>query len=198
MRYKDQNDIDFQTWWNFSESIKEMSDDEIKQHTKEVFKTENLEQFSKALNAPTPFYYKLDFDFKTAGTFIDVDTLFSDRQFLDFAKLVVKKRFVWQTIHYTKAVVEHAIQSYYNYIVPFKENYPWIYNPPTFSNSSEMTQGSEQRKEFAQHYGGYMEIFYLLSNSDFSKFDEIMNWEVQRFLFQGEYLLRKKTVEQLK
>lgn len=61
-----------------------------------------------------------------------------------------------------------------------------------------MTIGSEYRKEFAEHYGGYMEIIYLLTKGDFTKFDEVVSWDLHRFLFQGEYLLRKRIVENTK
>lgn len=60
------------------------------------------------------------------------------------------------------------------------------------------TIGSEYRRDFAEYYGGYMELIYLLTGGDFTKFDEIMNWDLERFLFQGEYLLRKKIVENIK
>ena len=43
-----------------------------------------------------------------------------------------------------------------------------------------------------------MEITYLLCQGDFLKFDEVMNWDLERYLFQGEYLLRKKIIENLK
>lgn len=43
-----------------------------------------------------------------------------------------------------------------------------------------------------------MEIAYLLTKGDFTKFEEVLNWNTHRFLFQGEYLLRKKIIENLK
>lgn len=54
------------------------------------------------------------------------------------------------------------------------------------------------RLEFAKDYGGYMEITYLLTGGDFTKFDEVLNWSLERYLFQGEYLVRKKIVENIK
>jgi hypothetical protein len=64
--------------------------------------------------------------------------------------------------------------------------------------SGEITQGSLDRQEFTEHYGGYMEITYLLTKGDFTKFDEVLNWDLDRYLFQGEYLLRKRVVENIK
>lgn len=48
------------------------------------------------------------------------------------------------------------------------------------------------------HYGSYMEIIYLLCKEDLRRVDEITNWDLERFLFQGEYLIRKRIVENLK
>lgn len=79
-----------------------------------------------------------------------------------------------------------------------KAQYEWIYNPPPTAGDGQNTIGSEARKDFAEYYGGYMELSYLLTNGDFTKFDDIMEWDIHRFLFQGEYLLRKKQVENLK
>jgi hypothetical protein len=49
-----------------------------------------------------------------------------------------------------------------------------------------------------EYYGGYVEIIYLLCSADLTKSDEVLNWDIERFLYQGEYLLRKKIVENLK
>jgi hypothetical protein len=39
----------------------------------------------------------------------------------------------------------------------------WIYNPPMFGGNSEITQGTEERQDFATHYGGYIEMTYLIA-----------------------------------
>jgi hypothetical protein len=39
-----------------------------------------------------------------------------------------------------------------------KEAHEWIYNPPMFGGNSEITQGTEERQDFATHYGGYIEM----------------------------------------
>ena len=79
-----------------------------------------------------------------------------------------------------------------------KDRYEWIYNPPLRADSGAITQGSLDREEFAQHYGGYLEIIYLLTGGDFTKMDEVLEWDIDRFLFQGEYLIRKRIVENTK
>lgn len=43
-----------------------------------------------------------------------------------------------------------------------------------------------------------MEMTYLLAKGDFSKFDEILKWDLNKYLFLGEYLLRKKICESIK
>ena len=83
-------------------------------------------------------------------------------------------------------------------VAPIKEAHEWIYNPPIFGGNGELTQGTEERQEFANHYGGYIELFYLISGGDVSKFDKISEWSLDKFLFLGEYCLRKRIVEGLK
>jgi hypothetical protein len=39
--------------------------------------------------------------------------------------------------------------------------------------NSEITQGTEERQDFATHYGGYIEMTYLIAGGDVSKFDDI-------------------------
>jgi hypothetical protein len=41
-----------------------------------------------------------------------------------------------------------------------KEAHEWIYNLPMGGN--EITQGTEERQDFATHYGGYIEMTYLI------------------------------------
>jgi len=53
------------------------------------------------------------------------------------------------------------------------------------------------RKEFTEHYGGFMEIMYLLCKGDFAKMEEVDKWKTSKFLYLGEYLLRKKNVENI-
>jgi hypothetical protein len=43
-----------------------------------------------------------------------------------------------------------------------KEAHEWIYNPPMFGGNSEITQGTEERQDFATH-GGYIEMTYLIA-----------------------------------
>ena len=43
-----------------------------------------------------------------------------------------------------------------------------------------------------------MEIVYLLTGGDLTKLEEVLNWDTEKFLTLGEYLLRKRIVENIK
>jgi hypothetical protein len=60
-----------------------------------------------------------------------------------------------------------------------------------------MTEGSIARNEFATYYGSYIEMVYTICKGDFTKIDEITKWKTEKFLFLGEYLIRKKDIESL-
>jgi hypothetical protein len=53
-----------------------------------------------------------------------------------------------------------------------KEAHEWIIILQCLGNS-EITQGTEERQDFATHYGGYIEMTYLIAGGDVSKFDDI-------------------------
>jgi hypothetical protein len=53
-----------------------------------------------------------------------------------------------------------------------------------FGGNSEITQGTEERQDFATHYGGYIEMTYLIAGGDV-KFDDITNWSLDKYLFLG-------------
>jgi hypothetical protein len=58
--------------------------------------------------------------------------------------------------------------------------------------------GAVERKEFVQHYGIYAEITYLLCTTYNYTHNEVWSWDIDKFLFQGEYLIRKRIVENIK
>jgi hypothetical protein len=79
-----------------------------------------------------------------------------------------------------------------------KANFPWIYNPPQFANTSEITQGSMERENFSLTYGGYTEMIYLCAIFESVSPKVVFDYDTKYFLFWSEYLLRKRTVENLK
>lgn len=52
--------------------------------------------------------------------------------------------------------------------------------------------------EFNELYGPYMEITYIISNGDVLKFNDIFEMNALEYLFLGEYLLRKRKIENKK
>ena len=203
--YKDKGDINYITFKNFSEVIEgNDSDSFITSQTIEYFNPDSMAGFAEALqtNPKTlKMPYKLDLTFKTAGKFIDCDTFLKDEMIIEFLELVLKPKNFWSKVDLNKlsiAQVEYVVSKFHEAAAEIKEAHEWIYNPPTFGGVSEITQGTEERQDFANHYGGYIEMTYLIAGGDVSRFDSITNWSLDKYLFLGEYCLRKRTVENLK
>jgi hypothetical protein len=203
--YKDKGDISYLTFKNFSEVIEvNESDSFVTRQTMEYFNPSSLEDFALALQTEPKTIsmpYKIDLEFKTAGKFIDCDTYLKDGMIMEYLELVLKPRYFWEKVNFETlsiAQVQYVINKFHEAAENIKHWYKWIYDPPIFSGISEITQGTEERQEFAQHYGGYIEMTYLIAGGDVSKFEAITNWSLDKFLFLGEYCLRKRTVENLK
>ena len=204
--YKSKADINYITFKNFSEVIEGKDNDSfIERQTMEYFKPDSMAGFAEALqtNPKTiKLPYKLDLTFKTAAKFIDCDTFLKDEQVLEFLELVLKPKNFWSKVNLSElsvAQVEYIVGKFLEVAAEIKEDHEWIYNPPMFaSGNSEITQGTEERQDFANYYGGYIEMTYLIAGGDVSKFDEITNWSLDKYLFLGGYCLRKRTVENLK
>lgn len=204
--YKSKGDIPFIAFQNFTEVIKDNeSDSFIETQTLDYFNPVSLDSFALALNTEPrtiSMPYKIDLNFNTAGKFIDCDTFLNDGMVLEFLELVLKPKYFWsRKVNLEKlsiSQVEMVINLFRDKVEPIKEDHEWIYNPPMFNGSTEVTQGTEERQDFAQHYGGYIEMTYLIAGGDVSKFDSITNWSLDKYLFLGEYCLRKRTVENLK
>lgn len=204
--YKHKGDISYQTFKNFSEVIDgDYSDSFIETQTIDYFNPDSLANFAMALQTNPKVIkmpYKLDLEFKEAGKFIDCDTFLKDEMVIEFLKLVVKPKYFWQKVNFDKisiAQVEYVVSKFHEVASEIKEVHEWIYNPHIFSGGNiEITQGVEERQDFAEHYGGYIEMTYLIAGGDVSRFDEITKWSLDKYLFLGEYCLRKRTVENLK
>jgi len=141
-------------------------------------------------------FYKIDVTFKNAGRFIDLETFIKDEDDDSFIKATVTRMFWFMTI--PEYVKRYAIALYLQEADEVKLNFPWIYNPPQFANTSEITQGSMERENFSLTYGGYTEMVYLCSIFESVSPQVIFTYETKYFLFWSEYLLRKRTVENLK
>jgi len=158
------------------------------ENTKQIFKNLKFYLLTKL--------YKIDVSFNKAGRFIDLETFIKDQNDEEFIKMTVRPRLPFLKI--TDKIKAYAIALYMIESDELKANYPWIYNPPQFPSNSEITQGSIERENFAKDYGAYMEMVYLCSGMNPINWEKVFDWETTKFLFLSEYLVRKRTVENLK
>ena len=131
---------------------------------------------------------------RKAGDFIDLENYFKTQNWDKFFVLLSNDIAREETY-------EQILKDYIVEVVELKEQFEWIYNPPQMPSNSEeqkQTYGSELRKEFAEHYGGYTELVYLICNGNITKVDKVFKMKTSEFLFWGEYLLRKRIIEQVK
>ena len=93
------------------------------------------------------------------------------------------------------------IKDYAEQVEQVKESFEFIFNPPPLPSTIESnlnTIGDEYRKEFAEMYGGWVELVYLVCTVLKYKPDQVLEMRTQDFLFWSNYLLHKKWVEQIK
>lgn len=206
MRYKNQGDIDYKRFSDFIQIIEDIEPSEIPDevmrifYPDEVFNLDLVSQFLKALETPGgKFPYKIDLDFKTADKFIDADTFATSNRKLELAEFLIVKKWRFQKIVLSLANVNHVFSSFIDYASNIKNRYPWIYNPPfiPIPGGQQNSLKSEYMKDFVSDYGGYIEIIYILCNGDWTKKDEVEEWPLHKFLFLGEYMLRKRKIESI-
>ena len=206
MRYKTQNDIDFEIFREYSERIQDLEPEEVLQETISTFfpksKTpyKDVVDFHEALKTKGLFEYKIDLEFKHAGRFIDADTFLIRDDLIELAKLLIKKRHIFQKVRLSLGVVNHITEKFLEFAAPIKELHEWIYNPPTILTDKPSQQNSiasMYMTDFVNHYGPYIEMVYLICNGKMMQKDEVTNMSLDEFLFLGEYLLRKKRIESI-
>ena len=137
---------------------------------------------------------------RKTGDFIDLENYFStmdgnEETITNFFVLLLG-RMVTSEDECIEVITEYAKE-----VTEIKEAFEFIYNPPSLPSSTEQanpTIGDEYRKEFAEMYGGYVELVYLLCGSFKYKPSEVLEMKLQDFLFWGNYLLHKKFVENIK
>jgi len=141
-------------------------------------------------------FYKIDVTFKNVGRFIDLETFIKDEDDKAFIKATVTPRLWFLTI--PEYVQRYAVALYIQEADEVKASFPWIYDPPKFPSEGEISQGSMERENFSLTYGGYTEMVYLCAIFEAVSPKVIFTYDTKYFLFWSEYLLRKKTVENLK
>lgn len=207
MRFRDKNDINY---FNFLEATKDITPDsdprQIIEDAYNVFKPKNLNRFIIALEREGKLKrkFRLNLDFK-AGRFIDADTFRGEGDELNMFKcLLVPKRRFWRPWSRYKVEelslreAQYALKEWKTFLEDIKLRYEYVYNPPFRAQVGETTQGTIERQAFADHYGGYAEMVYLIAGATNRDFQLVFNDELNYFLFWGEYLLRKRDVEILK
>lgn len=210
MFFRTKNDINFFKFLEFSSRI---TDDTDAAHTLEelylVFKPKDLNQLAKAIETDGKLKrrFKLDLDFDKvggAGRFIDADTMYLDRDFKGFFNTILKPKrrlFFWRykiDKNLSLREAEYVLSEWKNYAKDLKDRYEYVYNPPLRIQQGENTQGTYERQLFAEMYGGYMEITYLLTQGKALDEERVWSLGINRFLFRGEYALRKRDVENIK
>lgn len=207
MTFKDKNDI---SYFKFLEMSKNISDDSDERHILEeahkVFKPRNINRFAAALEREGKLKRRfiLDLEFKNAGRFIDADTYRLEGEKLNMLKSLLRGRLKWHRLSRYKVEdislreAEYVNTKWIEFLEDVKYRYEYIYNPPIRMSQGTNSQGSIERKEFAEHYGGYAEMTYLIAGGAVKDFKDIWNWDLDYFLFWGEYLLRKRDVENIK
>ena len=211
MRCKDKNDINYFKFYELAEKISEQTDqEEIIKETYYIFKPRDMVKFSKALETEGKlkrrFILDLDFDKESgASRFIDADTNYVEGNTKELLGILLRprKRFFFWSYKLQRDLSlregEEVLKAWAKYNIDIKKSYEYIFNPPLrISNSTEKTQGSYERQAFAEHYGGYMEMTYLLTNGHAKDEETVWKWGANRFLFRGEYALRKRDVENIK
>ena len=86
-------------------------------------------------------------------------------------------------------------------ITEIKEYFEFIYNPPQLPSTTEIntpTIGDEYRKEFAEMYGGYVNLIILLCKTFPYTPEQCLQMRLQDFLFWGNLLMHRQFVENIK
>lgn len=136
-----------------------------------------------------------------AGEFIDLDNYFREIIEEDYTNVEKFYLLLLDELPKDEQGYSDVMQEFIKEMTSIKEEFSWIFNPPqmpTEADQKQPTIGDEYRKDFAQDYGLYTEIIYLLSKGDPLKVDEVMKMKCEDFLYWAEYLLRKRFVEAIK
>lgn len=133
----------------------------------------------------------LDFENKAANYFIIADLYLSKADLVSLYNHLTGRNIKEMSVAMAMQVKKEFLSS----VEHFKEKYEWIYNPPSIGSAGKYTIGKQLRQEFQEHYGAYAEITYLLSKGDAMKFDEVNKMRLEEYLSLGEYLIRKRAVE---
>ena len=133
-----------------------------------------------------------------AGDFVDLDNYFREIIEEDYTNI---EKFYLLLLESDKEDIEAVMTEFINQMTEIKETYIWIFNPPQMPTETEIRQptaGDGYRQEFSEDYGLYTEIIYLLCISFGFKPNEVLQMKCEEFLYWGEYVIRKRIVENIK
>jgi hypothetical protein len=207
MNFRDKNDINYFKFLEATADINEGSDPtHIVESAYNVFRPSNMNRFLIALEKEGRLKRKfnIDLNFRTAGAFIDADTYRRDGDVLEMFGCILSPRRKWYLFRRHKVEelslreAQHVLKEWSAFLEDIKKRYEYIYNPPIRVRAGETTQGAIERQAFAEHYGGYAEMVYLIASATNRDFKSVFLDDMEYFLFWGEYLLRKRDVENIK
>ena len=136
-----------------------------------------------------------------AGDFIDLDNYFREIIEEDYTNVEKFYLLLLDELPKDEQGYSDVMQEFIKEMTSIKEEFSWIFNPPqmpTEADQKQPTIGDEYRKDFAQDYDLYTEIVFLIMITLGYKPDEVMQIKCEDFLYWGEYLLRKRFVENIK
>ena len=88
---------------------------------------------------------------------------------------------------------------FYEELSNLKSGYPFIFGERESSeDDDEVSLNYSEKQEFLEEYGAYMEIIYLVCQGNLLEADRVTEMPATKFLFLGEYLLRKRNIENKK
>lgn len=63
------------------------------------------------------------------------------------------------------------------------------------SDGSPFDDIGNERREFVEYYGPYMEMVYIITNGDMLKANDVYKMSAHEFMFYSEYLVTKRNLE---
>ena len=137
---------------------------------------------------------------RKTGDFIDLENYFAtmdgnEETITNFFVLLLG-RMVTSEEECIEVITEYAKE-----VTEIKESFEFIYNPPSLPSSTEQsnpTIGDEYRKEFAEMYGGYVNLIILLCKTFPYTPEQCLQMRLQDFLFWGNLLMHRQFVENIK
>lgn len=154
---------------------------------------ECIREFNKLVTKKIKYKLRLNLDFENlpAEYFITADMYAAKLDLVALYNLLSGKKVKEISLQKANQVKDEFL----NAVRHFPVKYEWVYNPPSIGELAKPTIGNQLRQEFQQNYGAYAEITYLISKGDVMKFEKINKMRLENYLSLGEYLLRKKMVE---